>query len=60
MSVNDPKQTFADYLVLSDPLARRLRLPFEYCDPLAQLDGFELRIHGGGKAGKAGKHRTFI
>jgi hypothetical protein len=59
MSANDPKRTFADFWVLSDPLALRLGLSFEGCDPLAQLDGFELRVHGGGEAGKAGKHRTF-
>jgi hypothetical protein len=58
-SGNDPKRTFADFWVLSDPLALRLGLSFEGCDPLAQLDGFELRVHGGGEAGKAGKHRTF-
>jgi hypothetical protein len=62
MSANDQKQTFAGTFiwVLSDALARRLQRPFEYCDPLAQLGGFEFRVHGGGEAGKAGKHRTFI
>jgi hypothetical protein len=28
-------------------LLPRLELPFEHCDPVAQLDGFELRVHGG-------------
>ena len=28
-------------------LLPRLELPFEHCDPVAQLDGFELRAHGG-------------
>ena len=27
---------------------------------MAQLNGLEFRVHGGGKAGKAGKHRTFV
>jgi hypothetical protein len=28
-------------------LLPRLELSFEHCDPVAQLDGFELRAHGG-------------
>ena len=62
MSANDPKRTFAGVVipVLSQSPARRLELPFERRNPVAQLDRFELRVHSGGEAGKTGKHRTFV
>ena len=59
---NDPKRTFAGVFipVLSHSPARRLELPFERRNPVAQLDGFELRVHSAGEASKAVKHRTFV
>jgi hypothetical protein len=46
--------------VLSGSLARRLKLPFEHRDPVAQLNSFELCVHGGGETGEAREHRTFV
>ena len=62
VSANDPKRTFVGtvYWLLPHSLARRLELPFEHCDPVAQLNGLEFRVHGSGKAGKAREHRTFV
>src|SRR6476659_742990 len=54
-----PKADILGGLCLSR-LLPRLELPFEHCDPVAQLDGFEFRVHGGGETGKAGKHRPFV
>ena len=47
-------------VITAKDLLPRLELPFEHCDPVAQLDGFDFRVHGGGETGKTREHRAFV
>ncbi len=62
MCAHDPMRTFAGVCIPYDPSRRfgALNFSFEHRYPVAQLDGFEFRVHSGGETGKAREHRTFV